>query len=93
MPESATLLANKSYDSNAIREAGARKKACANIPRRSNRKERSPFSGWVDCQRDLVEQFLNRINYFCGIATPYDKCPDNYLAAVKLICTRIWCVA
>lgn len=44
-------------------------------------------------QRNLVERFFNRIKHFRGIATRYDKCPENYLAAVKLICARIWCTA
>ena len=93
MPQGATLLADKGYDSNAIREAAARKKAWANIPARSNRKQRFAFSGWVYRQRNLVERFFNRIKHFRGIATRYDKCPENYLAAVKLICARIWCAA
>ena len=91
MPEGATLLADKGYDSNAIREAAARKNAWANIPSRSNRKRRFAFSGWVYRQRNLVERFFNRIKHFRAIATRYDKCPENYLAAVKLICARIWC--
>ena len=41
----------------------------------------------------LVERFFNRIKHFRGIATRYDKCSENYLAAVKLICARIWCAA
>ena len=93
MPQGATLLADKGYDSNAIREAAARKDVWANIPSRSNRKQRFPFSGWLYRQRNLVERFFNRIKHFRGIATRYDKCPDNYLAAVKLICARIWCAA
>ena len=40
MPEGATLLADKGYDSNTIREAVASKNAWANIPSRSNRKQR-----------------------------------------------------
>ena len=86
MPEGATLLADKGYDSNAIREAAAAKNIWANIPARSNRKQRFAFSGWLYRQRNLVERFFNRIKHFRGIATRYDKCPENYLAAVKLIC-------
>lgn len=93
MPEGATLLGDKGYDSNAIRDAAARKNAWANIPARSNRKQRFTFSGWVYRQRNLAERFFNRIKHFRGIATRYDKCPENYLAAVKLICVRIWCAA
>jgi transposase len=52
LPEGATLLADKGYDSNAIREAAARKNAWANIPSRSNRKQRFAFSGWLYRQRN-----------------------------------------
>lgn len=41
----------------------------------------------------LVERFFNRIKHFRRIAPRHDKCPENDIAAVKLICTRIWCTA
>lgn len=93
MPEGATLLGDKGYDSNAIREAAAAKSTWANIPSRSNRKQRFAFSGWLNRHRNVVERFFNRIKHFRGIATRYEKSPENYLAAVKLVCTRIWCAA
>ena len=93
MPEGATLLGDKGYDSNAIRKQAADKDIWANIPNRSNRKERFPFSPWLYRQRNLVERFFARIKHFRGIATRYDRCPENYLAAIKLVCTRIWCAA
>lgn len=93
MPEGATLLGDKGYDSNAIRKQAADKNIWANIPNRSNRKERFPFSPWLYRQRNLVERFFARIKHFRGIATRYDRCPENYLAAIKLVCTRIWCAA
>lgn len=52
---------------------------------RSNRKQRFAFSGWLYRYRNLVERFFDRIKHFRGIAT--------YLAAVKIICARIWCQA
>lgn len=55
----ATLLADKGYDSDAIREAAASKNAWTNIPSRSNRKQRFGFSGWLYRQRNLVERFFN----------------------------------
>ena len=93
IPEGATLLGDKGYDSNAIREAAAARGVWANIPNRSNRKRRFGFSPWLYRQRNLVERFFNRIKQFRGIATRYDKDPANFMAAVKLICTRIWCAA
>lgn len=85
------LLADKGYDSNAIRVMAAKRKAWANIPPKANRKGSFAFSAWVYRQRNLVERFFNRIKHFRGIATRYDKDPANYLAAVKLVATRIWC--
>jgi transposase len=81
------------YDSNTIREAVAALGGWANIPNRSNRKQRYGFSSWLYRQRNLVERFFNRIKQYRGIATRYDKDPANFMAAVKLICTRIWCAA
>ena len=93
MPEGATLLGDKGYDSNAIREAAAKRNCWANIPNRSNRQKRFAFSPWLYRQRNLVERFFNHLKQFRGIATRYDKHAANYLAAVKLICVRLWCRA
>ena len=89
IPEGATLLGDKGYDSTAIREAAAARNIWANIPNRSNRKQRFGFSSWLYRQRNLVERFFNRIKQFRGIATRYDKDAANYLAAIKLICSRL----
>ena len=90
MDEGVTLLADKGYDSNAIRDQAQKNKAWANIPPKSNRKGSFVFSSWVYRQRNLVERFFNRIKQFRGIATRYDKDPKNYLAAVKFIAARLW---
>ncbi|MDQ0506612.1 transposase [Xanthobacter agilis] len=87
------LLADKGYDSNAIRAKAAERKAWANIPPKANRKGRFAFSSWVYRQRNLVERFFNRIKQFRGIATRYDKDPVNFLAAVKLVAARICCLS
>ena len=94
IPEGATLLGDKGYDGNAIaREAAAARMVWANIPNRSNRKQHFAFSPWLSKQRNLVERFFNRIKQFRGIATRYDKDPAKLLAAIKLICVRLWCTA
>lgn len=91
LSEGDILLADKGYDSNAIRSKAAERKAWANIPPKANRKGTFTFSPWVYRQRNLVERFFNRIKQFRGIATRYDKHPENYLAAVKLVAARLWC--
>jgi transposase len=88
----ATLIADRAYDTNAIRDLAARG-AWANIPPRSIRKGSFAFSGWVYRQRNLVERFFNRIKLFRGLATRYDRQPENFLAGLQLAAIRIWLAA
>ena len=86
----AILLADKAYDTNAIRAFAKQRQAWANIPAKSNRQESFPFSQWVYRQRNPVERFFSKLKQFRGIATRYDKDPMNFLAAVKLAAAKIW---
>jgi transposase len=63
MPEGATLLGDKGYDGNAIREAAAAKNAWADIPSRYNHNQRFAFSNYVQRQRNLVGRLFNRIRH------------------------------
>jgi transposase len=86
----ATLLADKAYDSNAIRDQAREQDVWANIPPKQNRKGTFVFSAFLYRYRNLVERFFNKLKQFRGIATRYDKNPDNFLAAIKLVSARIW---
>jgi transposase len=86
----ATILADKAYDTDAIRHFAKQRRCCANIPAKTNRKKTFSFSRWVYRQRNQVERFFNRIKQMRGLATRYDRRADNYLAALKLAATRIW---
>lgn len=85
-----TLLADRAYDTDAIRAFVDDRGAWANIPPKSNRKDSFAFSQWVYRQRNLVERFFNKIKHFRGIATRYDRKAENFLAAVKLVAVRLW---
>ena len=87
--EETTLLADKGYDSDAIRELLTSQAGLAQHPGTSQPQARARFSGRFYRQSNLVERFFNRITQFPGIATRYDKHRGNYLAAVKLVATRI----
>ena len=90
LEQNAILLADKAYDTDAIRKQLDEKGAWANIPAKRNRKKSFPFSKWLYRYRNLVERFFNKLKQFRGIATRYDKSPDNFLAAIKLASLRIW---
>jgi transposase len=85
-----TLLADKAYDTDAIRNFVTQRNSWANIPSKTNRKQSFSFSRWVYRQRNLVERFFNRIKQMRGLATRYDRRADNYLAALKIVAARIW---
>ena len=84
------FLADKAYDSDAIRSLAEQKGAWANIPPKRNRKQSFAVSKWVYRQRNRVERFFSKLKQFRGIATRYDKNPLNFLAGVKIASMRIW---
>lgn len=88
--EGAILLADKAYDTNAIRAMVLERRAWPNIPPKTNRKQGFAFSSWLYRQRNLVERFFNRIKQFRGVATRYDKDPENFLAAIKILSAKLW---
>jgi transposase len=84
------LLADRAYDSDALRQAMNERGAWANIKPMPGRSKTLPFSGWVYRWRNLVERFFGKIKHFRAIATRYDKRDDNFLAGIKLAAVRIW---
>lgn len=90
LPAGAMLLADKGYDANALRAAISERKAWANIPPKTNRKDPICFSPHLYKARNQVERFFNKVKQFRRIATRYDKLAENYLAALKLVAVRIW---
>jgi transposase len=84
------LLADRAYDSDALRQTLAERGAWANIKPMPNRKNVPAFSSFLYRERNLVERFFNKLKHFRAVATRYDKRCDNYLAGVKLASARIW---
>ena len=84
------LLADRAYDSDALRQSLAARGAWPNIRPMTNRVRVPPFKKWLYRQRNLVERFFNKLKHFRAVATRYDKRDDNYLACVKLASIRIW---
>lgn len=90
LSHNSVLLADRAYDSDAIREYVRKRGAWANIPPKRNRKNPICFSPHLYRARNHVERFFNRIKHCRRIATRYDKLAANYLAFVKLAAIRLW---
>lgn len=84
------LLADRAYDSDALRGAMAERGARANVKPMPNRVNIPLFSPRLYKQRNAVERFFNKLKHFRAIATRYDKRDDNFLASVQLASIRIW---
>ena len=84
------VIADKAYDSNALRalitEAGAE----AVIPSNRTRKILIPHDRAAYKQRNRIERFFNKLKHFRRIATRYDRRAIYFLAALQLASAMIW---
>ena len=88
--EGQILLADRAYDSNALRQDLEERGAWACVKPMPGRKDPPAFSPFLYRYRNLVERFFNKLKHFRAIATRFEKHPENYLALVKLAAVRIW---
>lgn len=84
------LLADRAYDSDALRAVLAQRGAWANIKPMPGRRNVPAFSAFLYRYRNLVERFFSKLKHFRAVATRYEKHDANYLALVKLAASRIW---
>ncbi|MDP9808125.1 transposase [Rhizobium tibeticum] len=82
-------LADRAYDSDALRLEMAARGAWANIKPMPGRKRRPPFSAFLYRYRNLVERFFSKLKHFRAVATRFEKHSENYLA-VKLASSKSW---
>lgn len=84
------LLADRAYDSDALRAAMAERGVWPNIRAMPQRTRRPAFSDHLYKLRNAVERFFSKIKHYRAVATRYEKHPENYLAVIKLAAARIW---
>jgi len=84
------LLADRAYDSDALRLDLTARGARANVKFMPNRVNRPPFNKRLYRKRNVIERFFSKLKHFRAVATRYDKRDDNYLASIKLASVRIW---
>jgi transposase len=84
------LLADRAYDSDALRQTLDKRGAWANVKPMPRRVNVPPFSPYLYRFRNLIERFFNKLKHFRAVATRFEKHDANYLALVKLAASRIW---
>lgn len=86
------LIADRGYDSNAIRAAISAQDAKVVIPATRSRKAPIPYDRDAYRTRNLVERLWCRLKDWRRIATRYDKLATNYMAGVFLAAIiSFWC--
>ncbi len=91
LPRADYIIADRGYDSEALREQIRDKKAIPVIPRKKNSKVGNDDIYWCLYKyRHLVENVFARLKQYRGIATRDDKLKRNYESKLALACCMIW---
>ncbi len=78
------LLADKAFDSNALRRELNERGALAVIPSKKDRKTPIPHDAEMYKWRHLVENCIQRLKEWRRIATRYDKTDESFAAFIHL---------
>ena len=80
--EGSTILGDKAYGSETIRDWISAQGGSYTIPPKSNAKNPWKVDWFLYKERHLVECFFNRIKHFRRVATRYDKLAKSFLSFV-----------
>lgn len=86
----AAVLADKAYDSNALRAIIAQMGAEAVIPSNRTRKIAIPHDGLAYKQRNRIERCFNRLKHFRRFATRYERRTVHFIGFALLAAAMIW---
>jgi transposase len=84
------VLADKAYDSNALRETIADMGAEVVIPSNRSRKIIIPHDKALYKHRNRIERCFNRMKHFRRFATRYDRRTTHFEGFVYLVAAMIW---
>ena len=84
------VLADKAYDSTALRAQIAAMGASPVIPSSRSRKVVIPHDRDIYIHRNRIERCFNRLKHFRRFATRYDRRAIHFLAFVHLAAAALW---
>ena len=88
--EPGILLADRGYDSGAIRQDARDRGVAPEIPTRRNRAVQHSVDRRLYALRNRIERFINRLKNLRRVATRYDQTASSFLGFVLLGCARAW---
>ena len=91
LPPSDFLIADRGYDSEALREQVRKKNGTPIIPRKKNSKTGNDDIDWdLYKHRHLVENAFCKLKQYRAVATRYEKLARNFLGMVTMASIMIW---
>ncbi len=84
------VLADKAYDSNALRELIAGLGTEAVIPRNPTRRRTIPYDFEAYKFTNTVERCFNKLKHFRRIATRFDRRAVHFLSFIQLAAAMLW---
>ena len=83
-------VADKGYDSDAVREKIAEMGSKPVIPFKSNRKKTGKLKKKIYRMRHLVENAFCSLKQYRGVSTRYEKLALHYAGVVAMACVMLW---
>lgn len=90
LPPSAELVADKGYDSHALREWLGERGTQAVIPPRKSRKVQFDYDRAIYRQRNVIERMFCRLKDCRRIAIRFDRKIQCFMGAIALAAALIW---
>jgi transposase len=88
--EGDAVIADKAYDSNAIRHAVKAAGMKVVIPSNQSRKKRIRHDKVLYRERNRIERCFNKLKHFRRLATRYDRRAHHFLAFLCLAAAMLW---
>lgn len=84
------MLADKGYDSDAIRHEVRARGGSPEIPTKQNRRVQHALDRALYATRNRIERFFNRLKNSRRVATRYDHTASSFLGFAKLATIKQW---
>lgn len=84
------VIADKAYDSNALRQLIADAGMRAVIPSTRSRKIAIPHDTTLYKERNRIERCFNKLKHFRRFATRFDRRAAHFLAFIHIASAMIW---
>jgi transposase len=84
------LLADKAYDTDAIRSDVRKRRIKAVIPPKSNRKRQIRYDKALYRERNRIERVIGHLKINRAVATRHDQLAESFLGVLNLAAARYW---